>query len=118
MNDIDAKATITFRVCGEGAVVMAQIRGIMKLLVSNVPGDYDAKVSYNRSTVQAEGEVDISTLGLRLRTVNGLRRAKINTVRDLTARTQESLYHIVNIGDAARADIAERLADNGLTLKT
>ncbi len=116
MTDVDGKATITFQVSGEEEGVMAQIRAIMRLLVLNVPGDYETKVSYIHSTVQAEGEVDISTLGLKQRTVNSLRRAKIHTVLDLTARTQDSLWHIKNIGDVARADIAERLAANNLTL--
>ncbi len=117
MTDVDAKATITFQVSGEEEGVMAQIRAIMRLLVSNVPGDYDAKVSYNRGAVQAESEVDISTLGLKQRTVNALNRGDINTVAKLVARTYESLYSIKNIGVTARADIAERLTDKGLTLK-
>ncbi len=117
MPNIDAKATITFQISGEEATVITQIRDIMRLLVLNVPGDFDAKVSYNRSTVQAEDEVDISTLGLRSRTINSLKRAGINTVQELTAITQLSLYHIVGIGDVARADITERLAANGLTLR-
>jgi carbon monoxide dehydrogenase subunit G len=64
------------------------------------------------------GELDqtIDVLNLPVRSYNGLRRAGIDTVADLTSRTGEDLLAIDNIGPASVEEIRQKLALLGLTL--
>jgi carbon monoxide dehydrogenase subunit G len=64
------------------------------------------------------GELDqtIDVLNLPVRSYNGLRRAGIDTVADLTSRTGEDLLAIENIGPASVEEIRQKLALLGLTL--
>jgi uncharacterized protein len=64
------------------------------------------------------GDLDqtIDVLNLPVRSYNGLRRAGIDTVADLTAKTGEDLLGIENIGPASVEEIRQKLALLGLTL--
>jgi len=64
------------------------------------------------------GDLDqtIDVLNLPVRSYNGLRRAGIDTVADLTSRTGEDLLAIDNIGPASVEEIRQKLALLGLTL--
>jgi carbon monoxide dehydrogenase subunit G len=69
---------------------------------------------------QAGGAFDealpIDVLNLPSRAWSSLRRDGIQTVGDLTRRTEHQLLAIENIGPASVAEISRRLADHGLAL--
>jgi len=64
----------------------------------------------------ADLDQTIDVLNLPVRSYNGLRRAGIDTVADLTSRTGEDLLAIDNIGPASVEEIRQKLALLGLTL--
>ena len=68
----------------------------------------------------AGGDTDqalpIDVLNLQPRVWNSLRKEGIQTLGDLTRRTEQQLRAIENIGPASIADIRSKLADRGLTL--
>jgi uncharacterized protein len=58
----------------------------------------------------------IEDLQLPVRTYNSLRREGIHTVRDLSARSEEELRTIPNLGPQSVSDIKLKLAERGLGL--
>jgi carbon monoxide dehydrogenase subunit G len=70
------------------------------------------------ASLGGQGDLDqtIDVLNLPVRSYNGLRRAGIDTVADLTARTGEDLLAIDYIGPASVEEIRQKLALLGLTL--
>jgi carbon monoxide dehydrogenase subunit G len=64
----------------------------------------------------ADEALPIDVLSLSTRAWSSLRQDGIQTVGDLTRRTEEQLLTIDNIGPASVADIKNRLADRGLAL--
>ncbi len=64
----------------------------------------------------AEEALPIDVLNLSGRAWSSLRHDGIQTLGDLTRRTEQQLRAIENIGPASLADIKTKLADRGLTL--
>jgi hypothetical protein len=56
----------------------------------------------------------IDELDLSVRSYNCLKRANVNTVRDLTERTEESMYCVRNLGRRSLEEIRDKLASLGL----
>jgi len=54
---------------------------------------------------------DLYKLGLSNRTRNSLMRAKIRTLEDLEAKSEEELQDVRNIGPTALQEIRQRLID-------
>jgi len=63
--------------------------------------------------VMADGAVPLEELQLPVRAYNSLRRAGIHTVDDLSARTEDDLLGIENLGPRSVQDIKQRLAGLG-----
>ena len=63
--------------------------------------------------VTANGAVPLEELQLPVRAYNSLRRAGIHTVGDLSARTEDDLLAIENLGPQSRREIKQRLAGLG-----
>lgn len=61
-------------------------------------------------------DLPIEDLGLRVRTYNGLRRAGISTIADLTSRHESELMAIPNFGQNSLRDVSQALARRGLGL--
>jgi carbon monoxide dehydrogenase subunit G len=61
----------------------------------------------------AAGGAPLEELNLPVRAYNGLRRAGIHTVDDLSARTEEELLAIENLGPQSVSQIKDRLAGLG-----
>jgi hypothetical protein len=63
--------------------------------------------------VSADGSVPLEELQLPVRAYNSLRRAGIHTVGDLSARTEDDLLAIENLGPQSVREIKQRLAGLG-----
>jgi carbon monoxide dehydrogenase subunit G len=68
------------------------------------------------SGAAAEEALPIDVLNLSSRAWSSLRHDGIQTLGDLTRRTEQQLRAIENIGPASLADISAKLADRGLAL--
>lgn len=62
-------------------------------------------------------ERTIEDLDLSVRSFNCLKRAGINTVKDLVAMTEEELIKVRNLGRKSLEEVKKKLEDEGLTLK-
>src|SRR5262249_56742248 len=60
--------------------------------------------------VTADGAVPLEELQLPVRAYNSLRRAGIHTVGELSARTEDDLLAIENLGPHSGREIKQRLA--------
>lgn len=62
-------------------------------------------------------DMTIEDLDLSVRSFNCLKRAGINTVRDLVAMTEEELMKVRNLGRKSLEEVKQKLSDNDLELK-
>lgn len=62
-------------------------------------------------------EMSIDELELSVRSSNCLRRAGINTVEDLTIRTEDEMGKIRNLGKKSLNEIKKKLAENSLSFR-
>jgi DNA-directed RNA polymerase subunit alpha len=61
--------------------------------------------------------MQIEELELSVRSYNCLKRASINTVEELTQRTEADMMHVRNLGQTSLKEIKTKLADMGFSLK-
>ena len=59
----------------------------------------------------------IEELELSVRSFNCLKRASINTVQELTQRTEEDMMKVRNLGMKSLVEVKNKLAELGLSLK-
>lgn len=75
------------------------------------------------NTIEPENEfsqkldMTIEDLDLSVRSFNCLKRANINTVRDLVAMTEEELIKVRNLGKKSLDEVKKKLEDGDLTLR-
>lgn len=62
-------------------------------------------------------EMTIEELDLSVRSYNCLKRAGINTLEELTRRTEEDMMKVRNLGKKSLAEVKEKLAALGLSLR-
>ena len=62
-------------------------------------------------------EMTIEELELSVRSFNCLKRASINTVEELTARTEEEMMKVRNLGKKSLDEVKAKLAELGLSLR-
>ncbi|WP_077616045.1 DNA-directed RNA polymerase subunit alpha [Caenibacillus caldisaponilyticus] len=62
-------------------------------------------------------EMTIEELDLSVRSYNCLKRAGINTVQELTQKTEEDMMKVRNLGRKSLEEVQEKLAELGLSLK-
>lgn len=62
-------------------------------------------------------DMTIEDLDLSVRSFNCLKRAGINTVRDLVAMTEEELIKVRNLGRKSLEEVKKKLSDGDLSLK-
>lgn len=60
----------------------------------------------------------IEELDLSVRSFNCLKRAGINTVRDITCLTYDQLIHVHNLGKKSTEEVIQKLETMGLSLKS
>ena len=61
--------------------------------------------------------MSIEELDLSVRSYNCLKRAGINTVEDLTNRTEEEMMKVRNLGRKSLEEVLNKLTDLGFSLK-
>lgn len=59
----------------------------------------------------------IEELDLSVRSYNCLKRAGINTVQELTQKTEEDMMKVRNLGRKSLEEVQEKLAELGLSLR-
>ena len=62
-------------------------------------------------------EMTIEELDLSVRSFNCLKRASINTVEELTQRSEEDMMKVRNLGMKSLVEVKNKLAELGLSLK-
>ena len=62
-------------------------------------------------------EMTIEELDLSVRSFNCLKRAGINTVEDLTNRTEEDMMRVRNLGRKSLEEVIAKLESMNLTLR-
>jgi DNA-directed RNA polymerase subunit alpha len=62
-------------------------------------------------------EMTIEELDLSVRSFNCLKRAGINTVEELTQRTEEDMMKVRNLGRKSLEEVQQKLEALGLSLK-
>ena len=62
-------------------------------------------------------EMTIEDLELSVRSFNCLKRASINTVEELTQRSEEDMLKVRNLGMKSLVEVKNKLAELGLSLK-
>ena len=76
-------------------------------------------VRENKETTEpAALKLTIEELDLSVRSFNCLKRANINTVRDLISRTPEEMMKVRNMGKKSLDEVQNKLAMMGLSLAT
>jgi len=63
-------------------------------------------------------EMTIEELDLSVRSYNCLKRAGINTVQELTTKTEEDMMKVRNLGRKSLEEVQEKLEELGLGLRT
>ena len=59
----------------------------------------------------------IEELDLSVRSYNCLKRAGINTVQELTLKSEEDMMKVRNLGRKSLEEVQEKLAELGLSLR-
>ena len=59
----------------------------------------------------------VEELDLSVRSFNCLKRANINTVEELTEKTEEDMMKVRNLGKKSLEEVQNKLAELGLSLK-
>lgn len=67
---------------------------------------------------EGPGAMSIDDLDLSVRSNNCLRRAGINTVEELTQKSEEDMMKVRNLGRKSLEEVKKKLADLGLSLRT
>jgi DNA-directed RNA polymerase subunit alpha len=62
-------------------------------------------------------EMTIEELDLSVRSFNCLKRATINTVEDLTTKTEEDMMRVRNLGRKSLEEVIAKLDSLGLSLR-
>ena len=62
-------------------------------------------------------EMAIEELDLSVRSYNCLKRAGINTVEELTQRTEEDMMKVRNLGKKSLEEVTQKLSELGLSLR-
>ena len=62
-------------------------------------------------------EMNIDELELSVRSYNCLKRAGINTVEELTERTEDDMMKVRNLGKKSLDEVKNKLEELGLSLK-
>ncbi len=98
-----------------GAKIMSDL---LHLFVSLTEKAESTKTLVDRAENSKERlmEMTIEELDLSVRSFNCLKRAGINTVHDLTSRTEDEMMKVRNLGKKSLEEVQHKLADLGLYL--
>lgn len=77
----------------------------------------DMMIEKEETQKEKKLEITIEELDLSVRSYNCLKRAGINTVQELTEKSEADMMRVRNLGRKSLVEVKEKLADLGLSLK-
>lgn len=91
----------------------------LNLFVSLTDEAQEAEIMVEKEEDKKEKvlEMTIEELDLSVRSYNCLKRAGINTVQELTMKTEEDMMKVRNLGRKSLEEVQEKLAELGLSLR-
>lgn len=91
----------------------------MKLFVDLIENMDNAKILVEEKPVEKSEplKTPIEDLDLSIRSQNCLKRANINTLGDLTKKTEEDMMNLKNLGKKSLEEIIQKLEEKSLSLK-
>ncbi|WP_400164636.1 DNA-directed RNA polymerase subunit alpha [Brevibacillus sp. TJ4] len=100
-----------------GAKIMTEH---LNLFVGLTDEAKDAEIMVEKEEDKKEKvlEMTIEELDLSVRSYNCLKRAGINTVQELTQKTEEDMMKVRNLGRKSLEEVQEKLAELGLSLRS
>lgn len=98
------------------AKIMNDHLGIFVKLVDNM-AEKEILISQDNESQAKIYEMVIEDLDLSVRSYNCLRRAGINTVKDLIERTEDDMLKVRNLGKKSLEEVMKKIEDLGLKLK-
>ena len=99
-----------------GAKIMEDHLRLFINLTADV-ADMETMVEKEESQTEKALEMTIEELELSVRSYNCLKRAGINTVEELTQRTEEDMMKVRNLGKKSLDEVKHKLEELGLSLK-
>ena len=115
--DVTTNGTATpNEVISLSAKIMSDHLGIFVKLVDNM-ADKEILISQDNESQAKIYEMVIEDLDLSVRSYNCLRRAGINTVKDLIERTEDDMLKVRNLGKKSLEEVMKKIEDLGLKLK-
>ena len=93
---------------------------MLNLFVGLTDEAKDAEIMVEKEEDKKEKvlEMTIEELDLSVRSYNCLKRAGINTVQELTTKTEEDMMKVRNLGRKSLEEVQEKLEELGLGLRT
>ena len=99
-----------------GAKIMQEHLNLFVKL-DDAADDLEIMVEKEEDQKEKALEMTIEELELSVRSFNCLKRASINTVEELTARTEEEMMKVRNLGKKSLYEVKAKLAELGLSLR-
>lgn len=99
-----------------GAKIMSEHLNLFITLTDHV-NDVEIMVEKEEDKKEKVLEMTIEELDLSVRSYNCLKRAGINTVEELTKKTEEDMMKVRNLGKKSLEEVQRKLAELGLSLK-
>ncbi len=85
--------------------------------ISNIANIDNIMIDKTETSIEKVLEAPIENLNLSVRAYNCLKRANINTLYDLTEKTEAEMMKVKNLGKKSLKDVIANLEDIGLGLK-
>ncbi|KPU26787.1 DNA-directed RNA polymerase subunit alpha [Caloranaerobacter sp. TR13] len=99
-----------------GAKIMSEHLNLFITLTDHV-NDVEIMVEKEEDKKEKVLEMTIEELDLSVRSYNCLKRAGINTVDELTKKTEEDMMKVRNLGRKSLEEVQRKLAELGLSLR-
>ena len=100
-----------------GAKILSEHLKLFITLTEHV-GNVEIMVEKEEDKKEKVLEMTIEELDLSVRSFNCLKRAGINTVEELTQRTEEDMMKVRNLGKKSLEEVQQKLEALGLSLRT
>jgi len=100
-----------------GAKILSEHLKLFITLTEHV-GNVEIMVEKEEDKKEKVLEMTIEELDLSVRSFNCLKRAGINTVEEMTQRTEEDMMKVRNLGKKSLEEVQQKLEALGLSLKT
>ncbi|MDX9916388.1 MAG: DNA-directed RNA polymerase subunit alpha [Gudongella sp.] len=100
-----------------GAKILTEHLNLFIGLTEHV-NDVEIMVEKEEDKKEKVLEMTVEELDLSVRSYNCLKRAAINTVEELTQKTEEDMMKVRNLGKKSLEEVQRKLAELGLSLKS